>query len=530
MTLKSAADPASVSFLARLVTLRGWRRLVLAAFSGAVLSFAQPPYGFWPLAFLAIPVITALVLRVRCGRGAFAVGWAAGTGFFAAGLYWVAEAFLVDAATYGWMAPFAILFLATGLALFWGAAFWLAHRVARGSEIWGVVALAAAWTLLEVARSHVLTGFPWALPGYVWVETPVMQGAALIGPHGVGFLTLLAAALPAAIRLDRKATLVAPALAAAALVGMWAWGAARLHESISAEPGGPLLRVVQPNIPQVEKWKPENARWIFDRLLDLTSGGAGDPVPDIVLWPETAVPFYIEREPQAREMIAEALPGEASLILGSLRIVEGADGARSVRNSVVVLDNGGEPAARYDKRHLVPFGEYLPLKPLFSAIGLQALVDTRGGFGTGDHVGPISAPGAPPFTPLICYEAIFPHEVAAASVGAAWLLQVTNDAWFGASIGPPQHLAQARVRAIETGLPLVRAANTGISAVIGPRGEILESLPLGQTGAFDALLPPKLSRTLYARIGDWPIIGLVILALLGAAILFRRVDAATRED
>lgn len=525
-----SSHAAGASPFARLDALSGWRRLAVAALSGVVLSFAQPPYGLWPLIFIAIPIVAALALGAARGRSAFGAGWAAGTGFFAAGLYWIAEAFLVDAAKYGWMAPFAILFLATGLALFWGAAFWLAHRLSHRSRFWGAVAFGAAWTLLEFARSHVLTGFPWALPGYVWVDTPLMQGAALIGPHGLGFLTLLAAALLAAIRLDRKATLIAPTLAAATLGGMWAWGQARLSESISAEPGGPLLRIVQPNIPQVEKWKPENARWIFERLLDLTQGEADAPAPDIVMWPETAVPFYIEREPEARHMIADALPEDATLILGSLRIVEGADGARSARNSVVALDDAGEVVAHYDKRHLVPFGEYLPLKPAFSAIGLQTLVDTRGGFGIGDHIGPIAPPGVPPFTPLICYEAIFPHEVAEASIGADWLAQITNDAWFGASIGPPQHLAQARVRAIETGLPLVRAANTGISAVIGPRGEVLDSLPLGQTGAFDALLPPKLPRPLYAQVGDWPIIGLTLLALLGAAIRARRVDAATRGD
>ncbi len=449
------------------------------------------------------------------------VGWAAGTGFFAAGLYWIAEAFLVDVAQHGWMAPFAIFFLSIGLAVFWGAAFWIAHRVAYGCILWGAVALAASWTLMEFARSHILTGFPWALPAYVWVETPVMQAAALFGPHGLGFLTLLAAGAPIAVRLDRKKNWAAGIVAVLGLAGLWFWGAARLSAPLPTDADAPLIRVVQPNVPQTEKWKPENTRWIFDRLLDLTRGDPSAPSPDIVLWPETAVPFYIEREPEARAMIAEAMPSGSTLILGSLRIVETPEG-RSSRNGVVALDDTGEAVATYDKRHLVPFGEYLPMKALFSAVGLKALVDTRGGFGTGDHIGPISAPGVPPFTPLICYEAIFPHEVADAVVGARWMAQLTNDAWFGGSIGPPQHLAQARVRAIETGLPLVRAANTGISAMIGPRGEMLTSLALGETAAIDAPLPPKIDSPVYTRIGDWPATSAAFFALLGAGLMARR--------
>ncbi len=512
-------DPARAPLLARLGALGGWRRLGLAALAGAALSFAQPPYGVWPLVFLAIPILAAMGLGASRGRGAFAVGWGAGTGFFAAGLYWVAEAFLVDAARDGWMAPFAIFFLATGLALFWGAAFWIAHRIARRGAP-GALALAAAWALLEFARSHVLTGFPWALPAYAWVESPMMQGAALIGPHGLGFLTLFAAALLGSVDMNRRVSFIAPALALAALGGLWAWGAARLAAPLPAAAEAPLIRVVQPNILQTEKWKPENARWIFTRLLDLTSEASG-PAPEVVLWPETAVPFYVEREPAAREMIAGALPEGATLILGSLRIVETPEG-RSPRNSVVVLDQAGASVAQYDKRHLVPFGEYLPLKQVFGALGMTALVETRGGFGVGDHVGPIEAPGVPPFTPLICYEVIFPHEVAAAAVGARWLVQVTNDAWFGASIGPPQHLAQARVRAIETGLPLVRAANTGVSAVIGPRGEILESLGIGEMGVIDVALPPNLNPPVYMRIGDWPVVSAVFFALMGAGLMARR--------
>jgi len=515
-----AFDPARAPLFARLAALGGWRRLSLAALAGAALSFAQPPYGIWPLVFLAVPLLAVMGLGAASGWGAFAVGWAAGAGFFAAGLYWIAEAFLVDAARDGWMAPFAIFFLATGLALFWGVAFRVAQLVGRGHGAWGALALAAAWTLMEFARSHVLTGFPWALPGYVWAGTPVMQGAALVGPHGIGFLTLLAAALPSSIEVNRRVSFAAPAVMLAALGGVWVWGAARLSAPTPADDQAPLIRIVQPNVPQTEKWKPQNMRWIFQNLLDL-SASVSAASPDIVVWPETAVPFYIERESQAQEMIAEALPVGATLILGSLRIEETPDGP-SPRNSVVVLDHEGLPAIHYDKRHLVPFGEYLPLKRIFGALGLKALVDARGGFGVGDHPGPIAAAGAPPFAPLICYEAIFPDEVAEASEGARWLLQVTNDAWFGTSIGPLQHLAQARIRAIETGLPLLRAANTGVSAVIGPRGEMLASLGLGEGGILDARLPAKIDPPVYARIGDRPAVSLAFFALLLAGLMARR--------
>jgi apolipoprotein N-acyltransferase len=361
--------------------------------------------------------------------------------------------------------------------------------------------------LAEFARGHVLTGFPWALQAYAWVETPVMQLLAIGGPYLLTLATLAGGLLLGA-RSWRVAALVALCVAAG-----WGWGAWRLATPLPAREPAVSVRLVQPNAPQAEKWLPGKQQEFFDRHLALT---AQQPRPDVTIWSETAVPFALgERPDLLAASAAAAAPGR--LVLGIVRGEPG-DPPRWF-NSLAVLDTTGAPVAVYDKHHLVPFGEYIPLPRLVAALGIPSLEPlTRSGFtaGTGPHL--VQVPGLPAFLPLICYEAIFPGSLEAPEGRADWLVQVTNDAWFGEASGPYQHLAQARARAIEQGLPLARAANTGVSAMIDPFGRIVASLGLGESGIIDTLLPRALQPTPYVLLGDYLAI-VVSSVTLGLTVL-----------
>ncbi len=497
---------------------RAGPRLAAAALAGALLAAAQPHIGLWPALFLAGPALY-LLWEGRTPRAAFGVGWAAGAGFFAAALHWIVDPFFVDAARHGWMAPFAILLLAGGLALFWGAGFALA--AAMGRVVGGPLALALAWTAAETARGSVLTGFPWSLPAYAWMETPVAQGAALIGPYGLSLLTLAAVLAPGAL-LRRPRAFVPALVALPALAALWLWGAARLEEASAPGPERPLIRVVQTDVDQRDKWEPENVVPQFEALLALST--EGEAAPALVLWPEAAVSFPIDMAEEARARIRGAL-GPAALGLGSLRLDAGPEarieiGARW-RNSFFVLSGEGL-SQPYDKIHLVPFGEYLPFDDFMSRIGVAAMAGLGGGIAPGRERRLMTAPGLPPFAALICYEMIFPGETRAAAEGAEWLALVTNDGWFGSWAGPAQHLAAARLRAIETGLPVARAANRGYSAMIDPWGR---TTPLRHgAAAVDARLPDSAAPTPYRRFGSGPALFLGVVLVAVATLSRRRRD------
>ncbi|SFI95233.1 apolipoprotein N-acyltransferase [Albimonas pacifica] len=534
--------------------LRGWLgrragsrrgRLALAAACGAGLTLAQPPLGLWPLAVLCVPALAWLALARGQRREAFRIGWAAGGAFFLTGLYWIAEAFLVDVARHGWMAPFAVTGLAAGLGLFWALAFWGARRLVERFGAQGVpaaLALAGAWALAEFARAHLLTGFPWALPAYAFAQTALAQTLSVFGPHTLGLLALaFAAALaspwlrPGGEALPTPRNRLSAALGRAGLRPDFAAGAAALLLALAlgfgwsgwrlagapADPApesAPVVRLVQPNAAQRAKWDPDEMPRIFARLRALSVPEPGRPAPDVVIWPETAIPWILEREPAVREAIAASARGAVTL-LGVRRIVPGPDGRPGWRNAMEAVGPDGAILAAYDKRHLVPFGEYLPLHGLMTGLGLGPLVGESGGFAPGDGPARMDLPGLPALSPQICYETIFPHEMPAAGPDERprWLVQVTNDAWFGASAGPWQHFHQARMRAIEQGLPLARAANTGISAMIDPWGRTVERLGLLEAGAVQARLPIALAPTLYSRTGDWPWMTLALLALAAPA-------------
>lgn len=483
---------------------------------GLAVAAGQAPLGWWVLSIAALMLMPGLLWLVQSWRVAAWRGWFLGLGHFSGALFWIVEPFLVDIGRHGWMAPFALVLLAGGLALFWAAAFGLAARLGRGPVrriAWLILTLSGA----EILRSVLFTGFPWALIGHVWIGTPLMQAAAVFGAHGLTLWTLVAAALPVLLGGGRGAVAAIAMMALPAGYGLW-----RLPAAPVAPASPPVtVRLVQPNAAQHLKWAPEMIPVFHERLLDLTAAppAPGAPRPDLVIWPETAIPWLLEDAAGVLAEIAGAGQG-ARVILGLQR----RDGAGAWFNTLAVTDPDGGVQALYDKHHLVPFGEYMPLMALFARAGIFGLATGEtGGYAAGSGPQVLDLGTAGRVLPLICYEAIFANDIARAPGRADWMVQITNDAWFGQLAGPWQHLALARLRAVEQGLPLMRAANTGISAAIDPYGRVIAALPLGESGFLDAGLPAPLPPTFYARYGDWPVFALLLLAGL---FLARRPQAA----
>jgi apolipoprotein N-acyltransferase len=485
----------------------------LAAVLGAIAAFGQAPYD-QPLILMAA-LVAALYFfsQAYSPRQAALFGWAFGTGYFAHALQWIVSPFMVDVARHGWMAPFALLFLAAGLALFWGLAFWLARCLSRQTS-WGVVLTLPA---VELIRAYIFTGFPWAMVSQSLVDTSGGQALSWVGPYALN-LAMIAVAVP----LSQTAqTWAARTLRyGAILLGL---GAVALPvmapEAVLSER---TIRLIQPNAAQRDKWDPVQIPVFFDRQLQYTSAPPqdGGTAPDLVLWSETAIPWVLDLAQPALDQIAQA-GGKATVALGVQR-----RNRDQYFNTMVVLDGAGDVAQSYDKHHLVPFGEYMPFADVFARVGVFGLAQRAlGGYasGTGPKLLDFGEMGRA--LPLICYEAVFPHDVNAAPERPDFLIQITNDAWFGKAAGPRQHLAQARMRAIEQGLPLARAANTGISAMIDPYGRVLAWLPLNAAGFVDATLPLPRKPTFYSRTGDMPFAIVLLLGLVAAAI-----SARSRED
>lgn len=501
----------------RCAALTGWRRYGLAVVLGAAAALALPPFHILPLLWLAFPVLLWQIEGCATKRQAVALGWCFGLGFFVAGLYWIANALTVDTARFWWLMPLAAVGLPALLAIFTALTVLAVHLLRlRGLAL--ALGFALFWLIAEYLRGHILTGFPWNLLGYVWA-TPaggvdaMLQLAALTGIYGLSLVTALAACLPAA----RSRGAVAAAVALLALV--WAGGAVRLAGAPAADDPalhveGVVLRLVQANIPQYEKWAGLNPRAHLMRHLELSARPAPGAPPTHVLWPETAVPYLLNEDIQARAVVGRVAPDGGAVLTGAIRVERPAGSPARYWNSLHAIGPGGLIQATYDKAHLVPFGEYVPLRDI---LGFLPAVATSLDFQRGPGPRSIAVPGLPPVSPLICYEAIFPGAVADAENRPGWLLNVTNDGWYGYSTGPFQHFQIARLRAVEEGLPLVRAANTGISGVVDPYGRIVARLGLEQTGFLDSPLPAALAPTPYARWGDVPLAGLALLmaGLLG---------------
>ena len=482
-----------------------WLRYALAALLGVVAAFGLAPFGAWGATVVALVILTPLFLTTETrGRAAW-LGWSFATGYFAHGLSWIVEPFFVDAERHAWMAPFALIFMAGGLALFWALAFGLARRPGSGSVAQAVF-LAVAVSLAECARGYVLTGFPWAGLAQVWVDAPVAQLLSLFGPYGLGALTLLAT-LPLGAALAQRSGFVLPiALTVGAICLALGYAATRPNVTETDH----VVRLVQPNAPQHQKWDPDYAPLFFARQIEFT---AAQPRPDLIVWPETSIPAWLSSAQPYLDVVADAAQG-TPVFLG----IQRGDGLR-IYNSMIYLNEQGQQQGLYDKHHLAPFGEYVPFGNLMAKFGIHGMATTAGnGFSAGPGAALMDAGKLGMALPLICYEAVFTQDVLSAPGRADFLLQITNDAWFGTRSGPYQHLAQAQMRAIEQGLPMMRAANTGISAMIDPLGRTTQSLGLGQAGYVDAKLPAPLQATIYARIGDFP----VFLALLAALALLWR--------
>lgn len=488
----------------------GWPllvRLALTALLGALGAFGLAPWGLWQITLAVLVLVPGLFLSAASTRQAALIGWALGVGWFAHGLVWVVEPFLIDAPRFGWMAPFAVALMAAGGGVFWALAFGVAHWFGRGKAR-RVFALIVTWSLVEFARAYLFTGFPWAALAQIWPDSDAALLLAWIGPHGLALVTLLATLLPGlAMMSPGPAWHRLASLSPAAALAIASLGLAQLRPD-TAPVTGKIIRMVQPNAPQNQKWDPAYMPMFFQRQIGFTSADSGPgPRPDLIVWPETAVPTLLNYAAPVFETITEAAAG-VPVVLGIQRTEED-----RYYNSLVYLDENGQVAARYDKQHLVPFGEYIPFGDLAAKFGLRGFAAQEGdGFsaGPGPQVLDLGTMGKA--LPLICYEAVFPQDIARAPERPEYLLQITNDAWFGTASGPYQHLAQARMRAIEQGLPLIRAANTGVSAMIDPWGRLTQQLPLGQAGYIDAALPLPRAPTVYARTGDAPVFLLLLIA------------------
>lgn len=482
-------------------------RVGLALLAGLVSALGQAPWGLWPLTILGLATVFALTATLRSPRYVALIWWSAGCGYFGLALSWIIEPFFIDIQRHGWMAPFALIFMAGGMALFWGLAGAAARWIDAGRGAGFALAMTLAMTLTGVLRGIIFTGFPWALPGHALIGSPALQLAQLGGAIALTFCVMgFATALPLALLRPLRRLPVWTGFGALVLLAGWV-----MTPPIGETEGRPVVRLVQPNVPQADKWDPTLAPQHFQQLLDLTqSPGA----PDLIVWPETAIPAWLEDVPDLMPVISGAAR-EKPLVFGINR----GDGAR-IYNALVLLGSNGDIAEIYDKHHLVPFGEYTPLGDLLGQVGIRGLAQRYGnGFSSGPGARLIDVPGVGPTLPLICYEGIFPRDIAAAPDRPGLLLLITNDAWFGTVSGPYQHLAQARLRSVEQGLPMVRVANTGVSAVIDPGGRVSGVMALGMQGVRDVPLPPAREATFYARIGDTP---LTMLIFLGFALLALR--------
>jgi len=507
----------------------GWKRACIAFLAGAASALAMAPINAWPVLFFTFPVLVWLIDGAVTGRGsslwsAAIAGWCFGFGYFLFGLYWVGYAFLVDAKTFGWLLPVAVAGLPAYLAIY------TALGAAAARLVWvrgpmRLIVLAVCMTVAEWLRGHLLSGFPWNTFGYALSEPLALaQSVSLVGIWGLTFLVLAICASPAVLA-DEKADTPAPwrplIVGLVVLAAFFGYGLARL----SAYPTGYVpnvnLRLMQPNLQQDQKFNYSAKNAVMERYLRLSNRATGPDSKGVhdathLIWPEAAFPFFLTREPDALAQIADLIKPNTELITGAVRPAAGQTGGRvtSAYNSVYVIDGDGSIRGIYDKVHLVPFGEYLPFQSFLEKLGLQQLTKVAGGFLAGDRHRAMDVAGAPKMLPLICYEAIFPGAAVPPGERPGWIVNVTNDGWFGISSGPYQHFEQARMLAIAEGLPLVRAANTGISAVVDPVGRIIKSLPLGSEGVLDSGLPQALSPTVYARFGNYVLLLFLIAGLL----------------
>jgi apolipoprotein N-acyltransferase len=491
-------------FAAFVILSSGLKRFLIALAAGALTSLSQPPFGLFAIDFLTLPVLLWLVDgasgdpdRGLLGRRlpSFWVGWTFGLGYFVASLWWTGAALLVEADEFAWALPLAVIGLPAYLALFYGFATLLA-RMIWTDGLTRLFAFAAAFGLAEWLRATVLTGFPWNAVGYAMMPFPIMmQSVAVIGSYAMNTLAVLVFAAPALIFTGRGGG-AAASLALVLLAAHIGYGAYRLQPTDDA-PDARKVRIVQPMIDQAAKIDDRERSRIFEQHLKLTAEKPkdGGKRPDYVIWPETSIPFILTQNPDALVRIAEALEDGQILIAGAVRTEsDGAGTPTRYYNSAYMIDSQGQIVAASDKVHLVPFGEYLPFEEFWNRLGLNAIAAFPGGYSAAPRYQHLIAPDGTKFLPLICYEVIFPTESATEADAADVIVNLTNDGWFGRTPGPWQHFHQARIRAVETGLPVIRNSNSGVSAIIDGYGRVRAGLDFGATGVIDGIIPPKINR------------------------------------
>jgi apolipoprotein N-acyltransferase len=484
-------------------------------------ALAHPPFGVLPgIAGYGV-ILFALdgAAPLHPLRSGFARGWAAGFGYLLISTWWIAEAFFVDAAEHGWQAPFAIAFTAGGIGLFWGGA-GLVYRLIAPRGAWRVLVFAAVLSVFEWLRGHILTGFPWDLPGETWkAGSALSQGASVIGAYGMTFVNVAVGASVAvlAAKDSRRAQIVTVALAALALAGLWSFGALRL--SHAHEPDTAVrLRIVQPGLGEEASWTQAKVDARFERFMQLTALPSALPA-DVVIWPEGAIPEsfndYLAPGTWTEAALEHVLGLGQTLMAGGFRVDGSGEAARYYNTLLAVrrAPYGLQPLTSYDKYRLVPFGEFLPMAGLFKRLGMQSLVQNGLPTTPGPLPAPITAAGLPRVQPLICYESLFPGFTSDKGGRPEWIINISDDAWFGRTSGPLQHLNIASYRAIEQGLPVIRDTPTGVSAVIDSYGRVRTSLGLGKAGVIDARLPTKIAQTPYARCHELPFYVLLIFGL-----------------
>lgn len=520
------------------ILLSGWRRALASFLAGALATLALPPYDFFAVCLISFPILIWLIDgAVDTAHGGFlrrvlpaaVVGWWFGFGYFLAGLWWIGAALLVDAQNFAWALPLAVVGLPAFLALFYALAALIA-RCLWSDGLGRIFALAFSFGIVEWLRSFVLTGFPWNAIGYAAMPTPLlMQSDGVVGLFAMNALAVLVFAMPALLadKRQRRAGLVLALVLVAAHAG---YGFYRLHNAppIAAESTGTRIRIVQPSIAQAMKWDDGARRAILDKLIALTEAPppAGQPKPSVIVWPETSIPYILARTPEALVRIGEALSQRQVLLAGAVREEGNAGGAGPLYyNSIYAINDRGEIIGAADKLHLVPFGEYLPLEGWLRALGLQEVVEMPGGFSAATSRHSLKIDDHLAFLPLICYEAIFPAGLGYNGPRATAILNVTNDAWYGDTPGPYQHFRQAQLRAVEQGVPLVRAANNGLSAVIDPYGRITDGLALDAVGVIDASLPSPIDP-FWGRppgpVETWTVLMVLFTVSCGFAVLSRR--------
>ena len=532
-----------------------WHMSLGCFLAGALITLGFAPFDIWPVGFISIPILLTALQSAATLRTAMSRAFFFGYGYSMAGTYWVGNALLVDAEKFGWMWPISLLGLSAVMAL-WFAVMGALVYWTRGKSLGvNVVRLAAVWMLVEHARTWGIISFPWNFLGSMALSVPsVAQFISVVGTYGMSFLLVLLFALPVLWigqgRLWLTSQPVAPesvpvydfisgwnfftwvppytgikkhkAIATAAcfsIASIVLYGYSRIPAVAAMTDQS--VRVVQGNIAQSLKWSQagelESER-VYSGLTQ--SPSALSAVPTVVIWPETAVPIPYHSDSIWPQQVGQLLPKSGTLITGALRVDMAPDsGERRIWNSLLVIDHSGALLATYDKHQLVPFGEFVPLRDV---LPLSKITPGDTDFSRGEGPKTLAVEGVSPFRPLICYEVIFP-KLSAATPRPQWLVNVTNDGWYGDSTGPHQHLAASQLRAIEQGLPLVRAANTGISAVIDPYGRILQSLPLGTRGVIDQMLPAALPPTPYARFGDWLAWGLALFAWIATILQRKRI-------